>query len=112
MDFEELKSEKFLRVKDNRLMKIKPDHRPQESSKDYDTVRYSTCTNMCESGCGLKIFLKDGKIVDVMGDSEHPQNRGGLCSKGVGQIQWWYDPLRVHYPMMRKSLTDDFKKVS
>ncbi len=92
MDFEELKSEKFLRVKDNRLMKIKPDHRPQESSKDYDTVRYSTCTNMCESGCGLKIFLKDGKIVDVMGDSEHPQNRGGLCSKASGRFNGGMTP--------------------
>ncbi len=112
MDFEELKKERFMRVKDNRLIKIKPDHRPQESSKDYDTIRYSTCTNMCESGCGLKIFLKNGRIVDVMGDAEHPQNRGGLCSKGVGQIQWWYDPLRVNYPYMRKSLTDEFKRVS
>ncbi|HDL15621.1 MAG TPA: hypothetical protein ENH28_05675, partial [Euryarchaeota archaeon] len=57
--------------------------RAQESVKDYDTMRYTTCDNMCESGCGLKVFLKEGRIVDIWGDEEHPQNYGSVCPKGT-----------------------------
>ncbi len=94
------------------MPEMKPDYRPQESTKDYDIVRRTTCTNQCESGCGMKIFLKEGRIVDIMGDETHPLSRGGLCSKGSSQFQRYYDPLRVHYPQIRKSLDDPYRRVS
>ncbi len=94
------------------MPEIKPDYRPQESTRDYDTVRRTTCTNQCESGCGMKIYLKEGRIIDIMGDERHPLSRGGLCSKGTSQFQRYYNPLRVHYPHIRKSLDDEFRRVS
>ena len=86
--------------------------RVSESTKDYDTIRYTTCTNMCESGCGLKVFLKDGRIVDIWGDDEHPQNYGALCPKGTANIQHAYNPLRVKYPAIRENIDDRFRRVT
>ncbi len=35
----------------------------------------------CHSSCGLKIYVRNGKIDRVEGDPDHPANRGYLCSK-------------------------------
>ncbi|ODS35303.1 hypothetical protein BEH94_08790 [Candidatus Altiarchaeales archaeon WOR_SM1_SCG] len=84
----------------------------QESMRDYDTVRRTTCENMCETGCGMKIFVKDGKIVDIFGDDEHSQSKGSLCPKGLASFQHIYNPIRVKYPMIRETLDDKFRRVS
>ena len=34
------------------------------------------------SGCGMELRIQDGKVVEVRGDKEHPENRGALCPKG------------------------------
>jgi len=57
---------------------------------------------MCESGCGMKVFMKDNRIVDIYGDEEHPQNYGSLCPKGTANYQHAYNPLRAKYPMIRE----------
>lgn len=36
----------------------------------------------CGVGCGLVAYTKNGKLVDVEGDPDHPINQGSLCSKG------------------------------
>jgi anaerobic selenocysteine-containing dehydrogenase len=85
----------------------------QESIRDYDTIRYTTCDNMCESGCGMKIFIKDNRIVDIWGDEEHPQNYGSLCCKGSAQIQHAYNPLRYKYPAIREdNVNGKFKRAT
>lgn len=83
-----------------------------ESMRDYDKVVVSTCNNMCESACGLLVYVKDGKVVDIKGDPDSPQNQGSLCCKGSGQFQHIYNPLRIKYPMVRKSLDADFKRAT
>ncbi|MBA2408883.1 MAG: molybdopterin-dependent oxidoreductase [Gammaproteobacteria bacterium] len=40
----------------------------------------TTCP-YCGVGCGLRVSV-DGNEVKVAGDTEHPSNRGSLCSKG------------------------------
>lgn len=50
--------------------------------------------------------------MDIYGDPDCPTNRGALCPKGSGAFQHIYNPLRVKYPMIRKSLDDDFRRVS
>ena len=34
-------------------------------------------------GCGAEIYVKDGKVICVEGDGNHPFNQGRLCPKGV-----------------------------
>ena len=46
-----------------------------------DRVARSVCP-YCAVGCGQKIFVKDGSVVQIEGDPDSPVNRGRLCPKG------------------------------
>ncbi len=83
-----------------------------ESTKDYDRVVATNCNNQCESSCGMLVYVKEGRVVDIMGDTRNPNAYGALCCKGTGSFQHIYNPLRVKYPMIRKTLDDDFQRVS
>jgi anaerobic selenocysteine-containing dehydrogenase len=61
-----------------------------------------TVCNLCGlSGCGMKITVQDGKVVQVKGDKDHPENRGALCIKGQAVIDILYAPDRLKYPLRR-----------
>mgnify|MGYP001380114428 CR=1 FL=1 len=47
----------------------------------------TTICPYCAVGCGLIVHTKDGKIVNIEGDPEHPINQGSLCSKGNALFQ-------------------------
>lgn len=47
----------------------------------------TTVCPYCAVGCGMIIHRKNGKIVNIEGDPEHPINRGSLCSKGSALFQ-------------------------
>jgi len=66
----------------------------------YDTVVKSHC-RMCHGGCGVIVYLKDGKIEKIAGDPDCPINHGTLCSKGIGATQLVYHPDRLTYPVRR-----------
>ena len=83
-----------------------------ESVREYDRVVVTHCNNQCESTCGMLVYVKDNKVVDIKGDPENPNNYGALCCKGSGQFQHIYNPLRLKYPMVRKTLNDEFKRAS
>ena len=53
---------------------------------------HSACL-LCSNGCGLDIAVKDGRIVGVRGDVEHPVNVGHLGPKGLNAAQtaFWED---------------------
>lgn len=54
----------------------------------------------CGVGCGLVAYTKNGKLVDVEGDPDHPINQGTLCSKGQAVFEVVTSPRRlkkVHY---------------
>ncbi len=48
---------------------------------EHTTQTRSTCP-YCGTGCGVIIESKDGQVVNVLGDPEHPANFGRLCTKG------------------------------
>lgn len=52
-------------------------------------------------GCGVKVYLKDGRVVKIEGDENHPVNQGRLCPKGLAITQYMYHPDRVLYPLKR-----------
>ena len=66
----------------------------------YDSVVKSHC-RMCHGGCGVLVYLKDGKIAKIAGDPDCPINHGTLCSKGIGASQLVYHPDRLTYPVKR-----------
>lgn len=49
-----------------------------EGARDYRTI----CP-YCSVGCGIQLWVKDGEVVHVNGDPDHPINEGTLCPKGA-----------------------------
>ncbi|QVQ26651.1 molybdopterin-dependent oxidoreductase [Achromobacter deleyi] len=37
----------------------------------------------CGTGCGVRVQVRDGAVLGVRGDAQHPANHGKLCSKGL-----------------------------
>ncbi|MHB8842994.1 MAG: molybdopterin-dependent oxidoreductase, partial [Candidatus Aquicultor sp.] len=66
----------------------------------YDSVVRSHCRN-CHGGCGVLVFVKDGRIARIAGDPDCPINHGTLCSKGLASLQLVYHPDRLTYPVRR-----------
>ena len=53
-------------------------------------------------GCGLKITTdKDGKIIHVEGDENHPVSKGRLCPRCITLKDYVYNPSRILHPMKR-----------
>src|SRR5258706_3577655 len=65
-----------------------------------DEAKPTTCY-MCACRCGIKVWLKDGRVQYIQGNPEHPVNRGVLCAKGSDGIQQHYSPARLKAPMKR-----------
>ena len=53
------------------------------------------------TGCGLKLHVKDGKIVYVEGDEHNHVSRGALCPRCLALKEYVYHPDRILYPMER-----------
>ena len=55
----------------------------------------------CHGGCGVKLHVKNGRLVKVEGDENHPWNQGRLCPRVLALTQYVYHPDRLLYPMKR-----------
>lgn len=58
---------------------------PELRTKGLKTT--TTVCPYCAVGCGMIVQTKDGKIVNIEGDPQHPINNGSLCSKGSALFQ-------------------------
>jgi len=57
----------------------------------------------CHGGCGIKLHVKDGKVVKAEGDENHPFNQGRLCPRALALTQYIYHPDRITHPLKRAS---------
>lgn len=55
----------------------------------------------CHGGCGVLAYVRDGRLVKVEGDPEHPWSQGRLCSRALAMTQYVYHPDRLRRPMRR-----------
>ena len=55
----------------------------------------------CHGGCGVELFVKDGKVVKVEGDPTHPYNRGRACPRLLACTQFINHPDRILHPLIR-----------
>src|SRR5687768_9519462 len=58
-----------------------------------DSVARSVCP-YCAVGCGQRVFVKDGQVVQIEGDPDSPISRGRLCPKGSASLSLVTGPLR------------------
>lgn len=82
------------------------------------TETRNTCP-YCSVSCGMLIYSRgdvkkgeNAEIFHVEGDPDNPVNRGTLCPKGSGVLDFIHSKQRVTKPMYRKPGTDKFEPVS
>jgi len=62
---------------------------------------FATVCRECPAGCGVLARNRDGRVVKLEGNPDHPVNRGGLCIRGQAALQGLYHPDRVSGPQRR-----------
>src|SRR5215468_9672544 len=63
---------------------------------------FATVCRECPAGCGVLAKNRDGRIVKVEGNPDHPVNRGALCARGQASLLAAYDPDRIPGPRVRE----------
>lgn len=81
------------------------------------TETRNTCP-YCSVGCGLIMYSLGDKsknvvseIVHIEGDPDHPVNRGTLCPKGAGLLDFVHSPMRLKYPEVREAGSSEWKRI-
>jgi len=81
-----------------------------------ENVRESrTICPYCSVGCGAIVHTRlngDGRILNIEGDPDHVINRGSLCSKGSGMVQFVENASRLTQPKYRAPYSTEWKTVS
>jgi thiosulfate reductase/polysulfide reductase chain A len=76
-------------------------HSPGVHGEDR-TERVATYCEMCFWRCGVLASVKDGRVVRVEGNPDHPLTKGRLCARGNAGIDLLYDPDRLKFPQLRR----------
>ena len=73
----------------------------------------STC-RMCPAGCGIVAYLDGERLITLMGNPDHPGNRGNICAKGMAALNIHTHPERILKPLARKGARGegDWEEVS
>jgi len=82
------------------------------------TETRNTCP-YCAVACGVLMYslgdrAKNAKesIFHIEGDPDHPVNRGTLCPKGAGLIDFIHSPSRLLYPEYRAAGSSEWQRIS
>jgi formate dehydrogenase major subunit len=71
-----------------------------------NVTEFTTSCNFCSCGCGMIAAVRDGKLITMEGDYDHPVNRGSLCVKGIAMFATHASPLRNQTPRYRAPGSD------
>jgi len=90
--------------------------------REYKLARTTETRNTCpycSVACGLLMYSLGDKaknapaeIIHIEGDPDHPVNRGTLCPKGAGLLDFVHSPNRLKYPEYRAPGSDKFVRIS
>lgn len=97
-----------------------------ESSNDWKLVNTEEYTNVCcycGCGCGSLCSSRDGELINLEGDPDHPINEGGLCPKGASMFQLRNivdpetheivkNPDRITKPMVRRPGASEWEAIT
>jgi formate dehydrogenase major subunit len=82
------------------------------------TETRNTCP-YCSVACGVLMYsLGDraknarASVFHIEGDPDHPVNRGTLCPKGAGLIDFIHSPSRLTYPQYRAAGSNHWERIS
>ena len=97
-----------------------------EPSPDWKLVNTEEYTNICcycAGGCGSLCSSRDGELINLEGDPDHPINEGGLCPKGATMFQLRNvvdpethkvikNPHRATRPLVRRPGASDWEEIT
>jgi formate dehydrogenase major subunit len=69
----------------------------------------STCL-YCGVGCGMLVYAKDGKVVNVEGDPDNPNSEGTLCPKGASAHSVYTSPRRLTKVLYRAPNSEQWEE--
>ena len=82
------------------------------------TETRNTCP-YCSVGCGILMYSLGDKsknahseIIHIEGDPDHPVNRGTLCPKGAGLLDFVHSPSRLQFPEYRAPGSKEWTRIS
>lgn len=82
------------------------------------TETRNTCP-YCAVACGIVMYgLGDSaknaqaSIIHIEGDPDHPVNRGTLCPKGAGLLDFVHSESRLRFPEYRAPGSDHWERIS
>jgi formate dehydrogenase major subunit len=82
------------------------------------TETRNTCP-YCSVSCGLIMHSlgdraknAEPSIFHIEGDPDHPVNRGTLCPKGAGLVDFIHSPSRLKYPEYRAPGSKEWQRIS
>lgn len=96
---------------------------PNAEWKLVNTEEYTNICCYCAGGCGSLCSVRDGELIDLEGDPDHPINQGGLCPKGATMFQLRNivdpetreivkNPDRVTRPMVRRPGASQWEEIT
>ncbi|NDH55407.1 MAG: hypothetical protein EBY06_01725, partial [Burkholderiaceae bacterium] len=84
-----------------KFLSSEPLHDPVQDTKPVTEIKTTTCY-MCACRCGIRAHLRDGELVYIDGNPNHPLNQGVICAKGASGIMKQKSPARITKPLLRK----------
>jgi len=96
------RSETLPKPENDTSQPIANDFTKQSAALSPDKIADSAC-QFCNSLCRLKVHVKNGRIIEVLGEPDDPVQAGGLCVKGPMMAQLVYNRFRLTKPMKRIS---------
>jgi formate dehydrogenase major subunit len=76
------------------------------------TKESTTICPYCGVGCGLIVSTREGKVINIEGDPDHPINQGSLCSKGSALYQIAVNDRRLDKIRYRKPFATEWEEIS
>jgi formate dehydrogenase major subunit len=75
-----------------------------------DSMARSVCP-YCAVGCGQRVFVKDGKVVQIEGDPDSPISKGRLCPKGSASKSLVTSDRRQQKVLYRRPYGTDWEEL-
>ncbi|MFH0976487.1 MAG: formate dehydrogenase-N subunit alpha [Spirochaetota bacterium] len=76
------------------------------------TSNLNSICPFCSMGCGIKVSVKNNKIINIEGDESHPINNGRLCAKGSAAFQLSVNEKRLTKVLHRAPFAPEWKEIS
>ena len=81
----------------------------EKASRVRDAKVVKSVCPYCAVGCGLNVYVKDGRVIDIEGNPDSPINHGTLCPKGSATFQYTVNPSRLTQVLYRAPYSDHWE---